>query len=328
MDGDTSEPAYLYGMGGEDFAHHAWGLSPGTGPFSGAHLVHPLPGIKRAEGPSAFEPHGWEQHDGGQYSMYRFFLPDPVHFRSSIRLTFGTMANEISATTYWYQDEPHAPFSKLPPVNKRAFGSQLSEGETHCPLDLGLSIPVGVLGPFRLEDEATVWSPRQAVNLKDSYDTSVRQPYGDVVRPPYRVRWRRSVIHGGFLDLAAIHRPKCLLRPRGLWNFRNLPVGIVSHQLIRVKLRKPRPLLLRVGFEDRLWIWQNGRCVTQLECPEPKTWHTQDVALQPGEDWQELVLSHSQERLARWSAWGLYVKFLEQDGSIARDLEFDPLMMV
>jgi hypothetical protein len=56
--------------------------------------------VKRGEA-MAFEPHGWEQHDGGRYSMYRFFVPDRIMFHSSMRLVFGTAANEISATTYW-----------------------------------------------------------------------------------------------------------------------------------------------------------------------------------------------------------------------------------
>ena len=78
IDGDTADPTYIGGSGGEEFAHHAWGLYPGAGPFAGAHLVHPVPGIKRAEGPMPFEPHGFEQHEGGRISMYRYFIPDRV----------------------------------------------------------------------------------------------------------------------------------------------------------------------------------------------------------------------------------------------------------
>lgn len=324
VDGDTARPSYVYGIGGEDFAHHAWGLVPGAGPFSGAHLVHPVPGVKRAEGPMSFEPHGFEQHDGGHYSMYRYFVPDPIRFKQSLRLSFGTAANEISATTYWYQSEPHASFCTLPPPEKRGYGVRLREEETLKPLNFGKPIPTAVLGPFLLSDEKRVWGPAKGVRLTGNYPTSVRQPYGDVVRPPYRVRWRRSEFRGGFLDLAAIHRPKCAIRVRGLWNLRHLPLGVVSHQLVRVRARANRRVILRIGFEDRVWVWLGRRCVGKLTCPEPRAWETQDVEIVLKRGWQDLVISHSQERMVRWSAWGLWIKFLNTDGAPADDLDFAP----
>src|SRR5690606_31401478 len=73
IDGDTPYPQYVYGTGGENYAHHAWGFYPRGGAYAGVHHVHPVPGIKRAEGVHAFEPHAFEQHDGGHYSMYRFY---------------------------------------------------------------------------------------------------------------------------------------------------------------------------------------------------------------------------------------------------------------
>jgi len=322
IDGDTAEPTYLYGIGGEDFAHHAWGLATGDGPYSGAHFVHPEPGIKQAEGASAFEPHGWEQHDGGKYSMYRFFIPDPTEFRSSIRLVFGTAANEISATTYWYQNEPHASFSKLPPIEKRAFCSRLTEEETWSPLRIGQDIPIAVLGPTT-DKRTRPWWPDRKLDLKKPYKTDVRQPYGDVIRPPYPMRWRRSNIRGGFIDLAAIHRPKSGLRARGLWNYRSLPLGVLSHQLVRVRATRPRKLVLRVGLEDRLWVWHNGRSVATLHIKEPKAWALRDVKLKLGTGWQDIVFTASQDRWARWSAWAVYARFLEEDGKIAEGLQFD-----
>ena len=323
LDGDTPNPAYVYGIGGEDFAHHAWGLYPAAGPYSGCHYCHPVPGVKRSEGEQAFEPHGWEQHDCGRYSMYRFFIPDPIAFRSSARFGFGTCANEISATTYWYQDEPHSRFCSLPPVPKRAFASRLTEEETLQPLDVGPDLPVAVLGPMMFEGEKP-WSPEQSVDFDAVYDTDVRRPYGDVVRPPYRIRWRRSTIRGGFIDLAAIHRPKCAIRARGLWNQRHLPLGIVSYQLLRVQSPEPRELLLRLGFEDRVFVWLNRGRIASLSRPEPKGWDTEDVNLPLPEGVSDLVIGYTQDRMVRWSAWGLYLKFLERDGSIADGLEFEP----
>ena len=337
IDGETASPNYIYGIGGEDFAHHAWGLAPGAGPYSGAQHVHPLPGIKRAEGPVPFQPHGWEQHDGGQYSMYRFFVPDVIRFKHSLRLTFGTAANEISATSYWYQDEPHTPFCSLPATEKRKLAIRLTEEETYQPLDLGQSIPVAVLGPILrgasqpmtlgakepTKPKRVPWSPKSPLKLDYVYKGNIDHPYGDVVKPPYQIRWRRSEIRGGFIDLTAIHRPKCHLRARGLWNYRHIPLGSWSYQLIRLRLNKPRQLILRVGYEDRLELWHGKRLVTALYRPEPDFWQTSDIPLDLKAGTHDLILANSQERWARWSAWCLGVKFLDPDGRLAEGLRFE-----
>ena len=309
IDGETANPVYVYGVGGEDFAHHAWGLYPALGPYSGAHSIHPVPGVKRPEGPNPFEGHGWEQHDWGRYSMFRYFIPDPVTFRHSIRLTFGTCANEISGTTYWYQSEPHADFATLPPKDKRGFGVRLSEEECTRPLSLGSDVPAAVLGPMRADGQ--VWTPESGADLVATYETDVKQPFGDVVRPPYRIGWRRSIVRGGFIDLAAIHRPKCAIRSRALWNYRHLPLGVISYQLIRLRAAAAGKVTLRVGYEDRLLVWVNGAKVGELVRPEPELWDTDDVALDLQEGVNDIVIGATQDRLARWSAWGLYVKFLD-----------------
>jgi hypothetical protein len=322
VDGDTPDPAYLYGMGGEDFAHHAWGLAPAQGPYSGAHMVHPVPTVKRAEGPLPFEPHGWEQHDGGRYSMYRFFIPDPIQFRRSIRFCFGTCANEISATSYWYQGEPHSPFCVLPPPDRRAYGTRLSDEECWRPLDMGRDIPVAVIGPFHAAG-GRVPDLTRPVDLGATHMTDVRPPFADVVPPASEVRWRRSAIRGGFLDLAAIHRPKAAVRSRGVWNRRHVPLGVASVQLVRVQTALARRVRLRVGFEDGLAVWLNRRRVADLRRPEPAVWDLADVEIALDAGWNEIALVCTQERMARWSAWGIYAKLLDGDGRPADDLAFD-----
>lgn len=323
IDGDTANPTYLYGTGGENFAHHAWGLHPRQGPYSGAHHVHPVPGVKRAEGSYAFEPHAFEQHDGGHYSMYRFFIPDETTFKHSIRMGFGTCENEISATVYWYQSEPHFPFSKLPEKKKRHYGERVTEEENLSPIPIDGDIPVAVFGPF-LRGESEPWRPNQSLDLTRRFENNLKQPYGDIVQAPYEVYWRKTKFRAGFLDLAAIHRPKAAIRARGLWNYRGLPMNTVSHQLIRIQAPASRNLVLRIGFEDDVTVWHNSVEVTRLSRPEPKHWITQDVALTLKSGVNDLILDHTQKRIGRWSAWGLYLKFLSTDGQIIHDLKFEP----
>jgi hypothetical protein len=60
----------------------------------------------------------------GKNSLYRFHIEDPIYFNKSIRVTIehghaNNLANDISSTAYWYQDEPHRPFLPLLPVEAR-----------------------------------------------------------------------------------------------------------------------------------------------------------------------------------------------------------------
>jgi hypothetical protein len=323
IDGDTPNPTYLYGTGGENFAHHAWGLQPRQGPYSGAHHVHPVPGVKRAEGSYAFEPHAFEQHDGGHYSMYRFFIPDPIHFKHSIRMGFGTCENEISATTYWYQSEPHTPYTKLPAeLKSRHYGERIAEDDTYTPLTFANTYPVAVFGPV-LRAEGEPWKPGQPIDTTKVYDNNLKQAYGDTVKAPYQVRWRKSQVRAGFIDMSAMHRPKGNLRARGIWPQRGLPVNTVSSQLIRILDAAPRTLILRVGFEDESAVWLNGHNVANLNRPQPKHWILEDVKLTLKAGTNDIIIDNIQRRLGRWSAWGLYLAFLDENKNPVSDLKFE-----
>ena len=55
----------------------------------------------------------------GCISWYRWHLLDPVRFSRSIRVSIehghaNRRSDDFSSTAYWYQLEPHNPFSILP----------------------------------------------------------------------------------------------------------------------------------------------------------------------------------------------------------------------
>ena len=57
----------------------------------------------------------------GYPTLYRFHVEDPVTFRRSIRVTIehghaNKRSDDLSSVAFWYQQEPHRPFS-LPPVS-------------------------------------------------------------------------------------------------------------------------------------------------------------------------------------------------------------------
>ncbi|MCL6431304.1 MAG: DUF2961 domain-containing protein [Anaerolineae bacterium] len=107
IDADTWPPS-LHGTGTEDYFCEAWGFPSGAyaGPYHGVSLA------------------GDAQEWSGQWSLYRFHIEDPVHFRERLRVTIehghaNDQGNDYSSVAYWYQTEPHAPFPPLPEVEKR-----------------------------------------------------------------------------------------------------------------------------------------------------------------------------------------------------------------
>jgi hypothetical protein len=91
----------IYGTGSEDYFNNAWGYGePFSFPYYGAPLL-----AKRA---------------GGEYTtLYRFHLPDPVHFKQHVKVTMEcwwlrTQAVNLASVAFWYQDKPTAAREPLP----------------------------------------------------------------------------------------------------------------------------------------------------------------------------------------------------------------------
>jgi hypothetical protein len=60
-----------------------------------------------------------------RFGMYRWHITDPIRFREDLKVTIQALGwrsegrylplqDDISSVAYWYQQEPHAPFPKLP----------------------------------------------------------------------------------------------------------------------------------------------------------------------------------------------------------------------
>ena len=103
---DGEEFPSLYGTGSEDYFCDAWGMREDENLFYGCPL---------------------QESDflvGSKATVYRYHIPDPIPFKKSIRVTIehghaNNRADYYSSVGYWYQSEPHRPYSALPPVEKR-----------------------------------------------------------------------------------------------------------------------------------------------------------------------------------------------------------------
>ena len=104
VDGEPWPPE-LHGTGTEDYFNTAFGPK--------SVFNTPFFGITAYNGDKVGRP--W----GGKNTMYRFHIPDPIRFQSSIRVTIehghnNVLTNDYASVAYWYQTEPHATFADLP----------------------------------------------------------------------------------------------------------------------------------------------------------------------------------------------------------------------
>ena len=111
---DGEERPRLWGTGTEDYFCGAWG-------FGGAAFTTPFFGVPHVK-------NGFKR--GGEWTMYRFHILDPVVFRKSIRVAIehwhaGRPVNQsgncYASVAYWYQTEPHEDFAPLPPPERRVW---------------------------------------------------------------------------------------------------------------------------------------------------------------------------------------------------------------
>jgi hypothetical protein len=116
-DDDDQHPT-ICGTGTEDYFLGAWGFSK-TGAYSA-----PFAGFDVLSGENA--------QVGARMTMYRFHIPDPIHFRKRLRMTcqalgwrrghrYQQLSDDVSATAWWYQSLPSAP---LPDVGDGDFREQ------------------------------------------------------------------------------------------------------------------------------------------------------------------------------------------------------------
>jgi len=119
LDDDKEFPT-ICGTGTEDYFGGAWGFrlpdqeieDPYSTAFLGLPLVHHV------------------ANEVPKYGLYRWHVMDPIRFRKSLKVTmqalgwwprgrFQPLTDDIASTAYWYQNEPHAEFPTLPPVEER-----------------------------------------------------------------------------------------------------------------------------------------------------------------------------------------------------------------
>jgi hypothetical protein len=114
IDGDSQFPT-ISGTGTEDYFGADWGFPAiYSTPYLGNVLDHK----------------GKDAGLGTQWSLYRWHVPDPISFHKDLKVTiqdlgwwpngkYQPLDDDYASTAFWYQQEPHAEFPKLPPLSER-----------------------------------------------------------------------------------------------------------------------------------------------------------------------------------------------------------------
>jgi hypothetical protein len=131
IDGDADDAPTICGTGTEDYFGGAWGfVMDHTRDMTPRTFSTPFMGYPQA----CYEPIAHSKHlmrpRVPQHGLYRWHIPDPIRFRSDLRVTiqalgwwpngkYQPLTDDIATVAYWYQTLPSAPLLELPPVEER-----------------------------------------------------------------------------------------------------------------------------------------------------------------------------------------------------------------
>ena len=119
MDGDTDWPT-ICGTGTEDYFGGAWNFEHPRGEYGV--FSTPFLGL-----PQVIKPDGLYRSQQ-RFGMYRWHIQDPIRFKQDLKVTIQALGwrsaleeqrrylplqDDIASTSFWYQQEPHAPFPEL-----------------------------------------------------------------------------------------------------------------------------------------------------------------------------------------------------------------------
>ena len=143
IDGLGDHPAFIRGIGGED----VFGTS-----FGGA--LHPPETHMWVGMPYYVHEDVSDARVAQRLVGYRFFVPDPIKWKESIHMRFGTMENDVCATVYWYQSSPRRHYVKMPKFADLLPGVELKRGAMDLPLPDHGSWSLN--GPLENVDDAAI----------------------------------------------------------------------------------------------------------------------------------------------------------------------------
>jgi hypothetical protein len=285
IDGE-GESSLIHGIGGEDFFGAAWGIAPFAAEYTGCTLKK-----------------------DNLLSMYRFYQV-PLRFARSIRFDFGTMANDLCSTAYWYQEEPHRHNTRLLPSEQRAFEAAVPRKDTDDPNYAPFPQEWLVAGPFdnRSRNFDETHAPETVIDLEMEVDSGPIHNYWRKDYPSVPIRWERYKSLHGFVDFTNLYRPKEM---RGSIL---IPGDVVGYAVCKVSIPEALHAVLNLSYDDPIKIWINRKTVFRGEGQQGLATVKVPVQLDAGKN-NVLVKCANRENF-NWWWWGFKAFFTEIGGAV------------
>lgn len=278
IDGLGEHPAFIRGIGGED----VFGTS-----YGGA--LHPPESHLYAGMPYYAHEDTGEARVAQRLTGYRFFIPDPIHFRESIHMRFGCMENDICTTVYWYQSKPRRPFVKIPDFPALLPGVELKRGAMDLPLP----------------DNGSWWLKGPLENADGAAMKAALSETGAPV-PSGGEGWLMQRSDHGFTDFNHAWRP----RKKGAGvHYR----GHAAQAACVIEAERDMTATLQLTWDDRLVLRVNDTTPIDLGTHTHFRSRKQDVRLRRGGNVIQITLSNEQG--SNHGGWAFAFKATTPDGT-------------
>lgn len=295
IDGET-KPYVIHGIGAEDFFGHSWGVDTSSSLYVGNPFNQRL------------------YNDGRDFMnlvMYRFFVKDPIRFKSSIRHMLGDLGDSFSSVAYWYQTEPHREFFKLP-QDKELFQ------ESHLPRLTNDIVPEftytwNVFGPI---NDVEPYTFQQTHPLEENLDMSYTSEY-KVPLSQYpdgmtlKAEWTKMEAPRGFVDFHIKMRPP-------IYAIR-LQINCYAFALGYVKADRDMDVLVRAGFDDRMRLLVNNEVV--MDKAHENGFENEFIPVRLKKGNNSILVKLSNAENSNFRSWTFNIAFVDEKHNILKDLK-------
>lgn len=284
IDGGTSHPTVLHGIGTEDFFGQSWGVLR----FNSAYLGTSYYEIKQNH--PQVDPEQFER-----LSVYRFMVEDPIVFHESIRGVMGCMANRYASVAYWYQTEPHRPFFEVPPADERMPDAVAPRGTYDLPTGEGPTWQL--LGPFEFEPPDGFERVRACERFAGDLGTRMYDAKGNAVEADDGngsakvVGWKPETSWYNFVDF----KEACGLAPNR-----------VGYALQYIESGQEKDAACEIGYDDQIAVRVNGDWVYRGH--HAKGFATDALTLPLKKGRNEVLIKLSNEPNTNFKLWAFWLR--------------------
>ena len=286
VDGER-DPSVIHGIGAEDFFGHSWGVEPFQSALIGTQFME-------AAAPGGSEKQGLA-HRIRKVALYRFFDQDPVVFTASLRGVLGALANRSSSVAYWYQNEPHTPFFKVPPAVARMPAVSDAPYGTHD-IEPEQGREWRLLAPFRCTEQDPFDQERAFEARETGAEAFVFDVGGEATLPggdKLAVAWQPQRAYHNFVDFHTVARPAVRRIA--------LQTQVLGYALCYEERDKEEAVVFRVGFDDEILVRVNDDVVFRGTHPAGFKEVSFPVRLLPGRN--RILIKLSNDDNVNWRVW-------------------------